>query len=200
MTRLISLLAVAACLLLGAAAPAQAQDYPNRPIKMLVGFAAGGITDLTARLIQEEMAAALGQPVVVDNRAGAGGNIASAELARAAADGYTIMLASPGQLIVNPLTHKTVGFDPKTVFTPIGLVNTSPFVLVAPATSKFKSATELVVWGKANPGALTYGSPGVGSTMHVAGEMLQAHPDGHLKLPHLWPVKFPHGRTAGLSL
>ncbi|WP_156545833.1 tripartite tricarboxylate transporter substrate binding protein [Cupriavidus sp. D384] len=147
--------------------------FPTRPIRLLVGFAAGGITDITARQIASGMSKELGQPVVVDNRTGAGGNIATAELARSKADGYTLMLASPGQLVVNPLTQKSIGFDPKTEFTPISLVNESPFVFVVPATSKFSNVPQLVAWGKANAGKLTYASPGTGTTMHIAAEMLQ---------------------------
>ena len=151
-----------------------AQSYPTRPVKLLVGFAAGGITDLTARALAEEMGSALGQPVVVENRAGASGNIASAELARAAPDGYTLMLASPGQLVVNPLMQKSLGFDANTQFSLIGLTNASPFVLVVPSASRFKTAAELLDWGKANPGKLSFGSPGIGTTMHIGGEMLNA--------------------------
>jgi len=154
-------------------APAWAGDYPDRPVKMLVGFGAGGITDITARQVAEEMGQVLGQAVVVENRTGAGGNIASAELARAQPDGYTVMLASPGQLVVNPLTQKSPGFDPKTRFTLLSMVNRSPFVFVVPANSRFRSVQELVAWGKQNDGALTFASPGLGTTMHIAGEMLQ---------------------------
>ncbi len=154
--------------------PAWAADFPDRPVKMLVGFAAGGITDSTARQLAEGMSRVMSQPVVVENRAGAGGNIASAELSRAQPDGYTIMLASPGQLVVNPLTQKSIGFDPKTPFTLIGLVNESPFVLVVPANSKFKSVQEMVAWGKSNTAGLSFASPGIGTTMHIAGEMLKA--------------------------
>jgi len=164
-------------LALGLAVPwgAQAEaDFPNRPLKLLVGFAAGGITDTTARQVAEEMGQVLGQPVVVDNRTGAGGNIATAELARAQPDGYTLMLASPGQLVVNPLTQKSPGFDPNTKFTLLSLVNESPFVFVVPAKSRFKSVAELVAWGKANDGGLSFASPGMGTTMHIAGEMLSA--------------------------
>lgn len=153
--------------------PAWAAGFPERPVKMLMGFAAGGITDITARQVAENMSRTLGQPVIVDNRAGAGGNIATAELARAQPDGYTIMLASPGQLVVNPLTQKSLGFDPKTQFTLISLTNESPFVFVVPANSKFKSVPELVAWGKTHDVGLTFASPGLGTTMHIAGEMLQ---------------------------
>jgi tripartite-type tricarboxylate transporter receptor subunit TctC len=154
--------------------PAAAAEYPERPVKMLVGFAPGGITDITARQVAEEMGQVLGQSVVVENRTGAGGNIATAELARAQPDGYTIMLASPGQLVVNPLTQKSPGFDPKTRFTPVSLVNQSPFVFVVSATSRFNSVQELVAWGKSNAEGLSFASPGLGTTMHIAGEMLKA--------------------------
>jgi tripartite-type tricarboxylate transporter receptor subunit TctC len=157
-----------------AAGAAHAQAYPSRPIKLLVGFAAGGITDTTARQIAEVLGGVLGQSIVVENKAGAGGNIASAELARTTPDGYTLMLASPGQLVVNPLTQKSVGFDPKTEFSLLGLVNTSPFVVVVPANSQFKTAAELVAYGKQNPGKLSFASPGIGTTMHIGGEMLNA--------------------------
>lgn len=166
---------IASLLLALGAGPLQAwaAPFPERPVKMLVGFAAGGITDITARQVAENMGRVLGQAVVVENRAGAGGNIATSELARAQPDGYTIMLASPGQLVVNPLTQKSPGFDPKTQFTLITLANESPFVVVVPATSRFKSVPEMVAWGKSNEGGLTFASPGLGTTMHIAGEMLQ---------------------------
>lgn len=165
-----------ACLLALSAAgfSARAQAYPARPIKLLVGFAAGGITDLTARQLAEAMSPFLGQQLIVENKAGAGGNIASAELARTTPDGYTLMVASPGQLVVNPLTQKSVGFDPKTEFSLVGLINTSPFVVVVPASSPFKTAADLVNWGKQNPGKLSFASPGIGTTMHIGGEMLNA--------------------------
>lgn len=158
----------------GLALAAHAQGYPARPIRILVGFGAGGITDITARQLADVMSPVLGQPLVVENKAGAGGNIATSELARNAPDGYTLMLASPGQLVVNPLTQKSPGFDPKTQFTLIGLANTSPFVLVVPANSQFRTAAELVAYGKANPGKLSFASPGIGTTMHIGGEMLNA--------------------------
>jgi tripartite-type tricarboxylate transporter receptor subunit TctC len=168
--RTFALSAVLAALPLGS----RADTYPSRPIKLLVGFGAGGITDLTARALAEPFGAELKQNVIVENRTGAGGNIASAELARAAPDGYTLMLASPGQLVVNPLTQKSLGFDRNTVFTPIGLTNTSPFVMVVPANSRFRSAAELLEFGRKNPGKLTFASPGIGTTMHIGGEMLNA--------------------------
>lgn len=150
------------------------QSFATRPIRLLVGFGAGGITDLTARALTDDLAAALGQAVVVENKPGAGGNIATAELARATPDGHTLMLASPGQLVVNPLTQKSLGFDPNTQFTLIGLTNTSPFVLVVPSNSRFKSAAELLDFGRKNPGKLSFASPGLGTTMHIGGEMLNA--------------------------
>jgi len=155
-------------------APAFAQRYPARPVRLLVGFAAGGITDITARMLAEALTTILGQNFIVENKAGAGGNIATAELARAAPDGQTLMVASPGQLVVNPMTQSSLGFDPKTPFTLIGMLNTSPFVVVVPADSRFRSVAELVAWGKEHPGKLTFASPGIGTTMHIGGEMLNA--------------------------
>ena len=152
----------------------RAETYPSRPVKLLVGFAAGGVTDLSARALAEHLGRELGQPVIVDNRSGAGGNIASAELSRATPDGYTLMLASPGQLVVNPLTHKTLGYDRNTAFSLIGLTSTSPFVLVVPANSRFRTLAEFLDFGKKNPGKLTFASPGIGTTMHIGGEMLNA--------------------------
>ncbi len=153
---------------------ALAQRYPARPVRVLVGFAAGGITDITARVLVDVMAPFLGQPMIVDNKPGAGGNIATAELARSAPDGYTLMVASPGQLVVNPMTQAAPGFDPKLQFSLIGLTNTSPFVVVVPANSPFHSVAELVAWGRAHPGELLFASPGIGTTMHIGGEMLNA--------------------------
>jgi len=167
---------LAAGTLFGIAGPAfsATQSYPNRPIRLLVGFGAGGVSDLTTRALVEDLGAALGQPIVVENKPGAGGNIATAELARSAPDGYTLMMASPGELVINPLTQRSLGFDPATPFTLIGLTITSPFVLVVPADSRFKSAAELLEFGRKNPGKLSFGSPGIGTTMHLAGEMLNA--------------------------
>lgn len=167
------LMAGAASLALGGTF-AHAQKYPSRPVKVLVGFAAGGITDITARTLAESMSPLLGQNMVVENKAGAGGNIASAELARSAPDGYTLMVASPGQLVVNPMTQASLGFDPKTEFSLIGMTNTSPFVVVVPTNSPFRSVADMVAWGKANPGQLMFASPGIGTTMHIGGEMLNA--------------------------
>lgn len=154
---------------------ALAQKYPARPIRVLVGFGAGGITDITARMLVDSMSPILGQNMIVENKAGAGGNIATAELARSAPDGHTLMVASPGQLVVNPMVQtSSLGFDPKTQFSLIGLTNTSPFVVVVPANSPFRSVAEMVNWGKANPGKLLFASPGIGTTMHIGGEMLNA--------------------------
>ncbi|QRQ84638.1 Bug family tripartite tricarboxylate transporter substrate binding protein [Cupriavidus oxalaticus] len=176
-----TMLLAAACF--SASATSAEPDYPTRPVRLIVGFAAGSITDITARQIAAGMGKVLGQPVVVDNRTGAGGNIASAELSRARPDGYTIMATTPGQLVVNPLTQKAIGFDPKTRFTLISLVNEGPFVFVVPANSRFRSVPQLVTWGKANAGKLTYASAGIGTTSHIAAEMLQVF--GGIKAVHV---------------
>lgn len=173
MKKLMTSLSMALALAAGTPAALADDKFPERPITMVVGFSAGGITDSTARVLAEELGNALGQAVIVDNRPGAGGNIASAALARTTPDGYTIMLASPGQLVVNPLTQESLGYDRDTKFTLISLANESPFVFVVPPDSQFNSVEELVQWGKDNEGKLTFGSPGIGTTMHIGGEMLK---------------------------
>lgn len=177
MKQLLSSLVLGAALATSGAAAQAQEDYPNRPITMLVGFAAGGITDSTARVLADEMGKAMGATVIVENKPGAGGNIAAAELARTEPDGYTLMLGSPGQLVVNPLTQESLGYDRDTKFTLISLANESPFVFVVPPDSPFNSVEELVKWGKENDGKLTFASPGIGTTMHIGGEMLKVFAD-----------------------
>ena len=168
---------------LPASRPARAQLFPNRPIKLLVGFAPGGATDIAARLLQPLLGAALGQPVVVENRSGGGGNVATEQLLRAEPDGYTLMLASPGQLVVNPLLDPRPALEAARDATPIGQTTSSPLVLVVPAGSPYRDAASLVAAARAHPGRMNYASAGVGSSMHIAGEMLKAH--GGLDITHI---------------
>ena len=149
--------------------PAWAAPFPERPVKMLVGFAAGGITDTTARQIAENMSRTLGQAVVVENRAGAGGNIATSELARAQPDGYTIMLATVASHGLNSALYDNIGYDPIKDFAPVGLINTSPSTMLVPVDSPFKTVQDYIDQAKQNPGKLTYASGGVGSSQHLAG-------------------------------
>jgi tripartite-type tricarboxylate transporter receptor subunit TctC len=162
---------------------ARAQAFPTRPIKLLVGFAPGGATDIAARLLQPLLSEALGQPIVVENRSGGGGNVATDLLIHADPDGYTLMLASPGQLVVNPLLEPKLGFDAARDITAIGQTTSSPLVLVVPAASPYRDAKSLVEAARAKPGRMNYASAGVGSSMHIAGEMLKAY--GGLDITHV---------------
>lgn len=164
-------LAAAAALVGSPAAQAQ-QDYPNRPIKLLIGFAAGGPTDVIARAIAQDMSASLGQSVVVENRPGANSLIATEAVARAAPDGYTLIFASLSHN-VNPLLSKNAKYDPLKDFTPISNVAVLPLVLVTQPTAPFNSVKELVQQAKAQPGSLSFGSAGNGGSAHLAGELLQ---------------------------
>ena len=147
-----------------------AQDtYPSRPIKMILPFATGGQSDVVARLIAARMSTGLGQPIVVENVPGAGGMIAAAAVARAAADGYTIFLPNASTLTIAPYLQKSGKVDPA-AFTPITTSTQFPLVLVVNAKSPFKSLADVVAAGKANPGKLNYASPGVGTTPHLIGE------------------------------
>ena len=154
---------------LGAAATAVAADaYPSRPIRLLVPYAAGGGTDALARVIAQSVSEKLGQQVVVENNGSAGGNVATAQASTAAPDGYTVLMANQGPMVVNPHLFKNVKVDPLTAFDPITLIAGAPLVVVVPPDSPFTSMKELVDDAKANPGKLTYGSAGNGSASHLA--------------------------------
>ena len=150
---------------------AVAQDYPTRPITLVVPFPPGGGNDLMARIVGERMSRTLGQPVVVENRPGAGGNIGSRQAARSKPDGYTMLLAFTGTLGINPSLYDNIGYDLKEL-TPLGLISTSPAVLVVNPSFPAKTLRELIAHAKANPGQLNYASSGIGTVVHVATEML----------------------------
>ena len=155
-----------------AAAPAFAQQgFPSKPLRLVVPFPPGGSTDLLARRIGEKLAAAFGQPVVVDNRPGAGGATGSVEVARAAADGYTLLFGVTGTHAISPAINSKLGYDPRADFAPVSVVVSAPLVLVVRADSPYRTMADLVAWGRKNPERLTHGSPGNGTTMHLSGEM-----------------------------
>ena len=149
------------------------QTYPARPIRFIVPFAPGGSTDLVARILAQRMSETLGQPVVVDNRGGAGGVIGAELAARAPADGYTIVLGSPGPLTINPNLQR-VPYDTLRDFSPITLATISPFTLVLHPSVPAQSVKELVALAKAKPGQLNYGSAGNGSVGHFSTEQFKA--------------------------
>jgi len=150
-----------------------AQDnYPNKPIKLVVGFAPGGPTDIVARLIGVEMEKRLGQPIVIDNKAGGGSNIGAAEAARGKPDGYTLFMMTVAQTI-NPAVYSKLTYNTQKDFEPIALTMSSPSVLVVNPNVPAKTASELVAWAKANPGKLTMASSGAGGSPHMAAELFK---------------------------
>ena len=152
-------------------APAQAQDYPNRPITLVVPYAAGGGNDVMARIVGEKMSRTLGQQVVIDNRAGAGGALATRQVAKAPPDGYTLVIGGTGSLAINPTLLPNVGYDVRKDFTPICLIGVVPLVLVVPPSSPANSVAELIELAKSKPGGLDYGTAGNGSDNHLASEL-----------------------------
>ena len=158
-------------------ANAQAAEYPSRSIRMVVGFAAGGGTDLTARTMQPKLGEALGVSIVVENRPGAGGNLATELVTRAPADGYTLLMGSIGALAINPTIYDSLTFNPQTDLTPITLSGSILNVLVVPADRPWRTAADLIAAAKARPDTLTYGSSGVGSAGHLGGALLDQMAD-----------------------
>ncbi len=152
------------------AAAAQAQTYPSRPLRLIVPFPPGGSTDILARALSQKLSENLAQPVVVDNRPGAGGSIGSEAAAKAAPDGYTLMMGQLGPLAVSPAIYRNLPYDPVKSFAPVSLMAIVPSVLVVNTSLPFSSAAELIAYAKKNPGKLTYGSAGTGSTSHLTTE------------------------------
>src|SRR3984893_16001198 len=163
---------VAATLLLAGAAPSWAEGYPTRPVRIVVGFPAGGPTDVIARLVAQKLSDSLGQQFVVENTPGAGGNTASGQVARATPDGYTIMAISTG-FMVNPSLYAKVPYDPIKDFSAVTLVAASPNVVVVNPQVPAKTLPELVQLIRDNPGRYSYAGPGVGSTPQLGGELFR---------------------------
>jgi len=167
---------------------AQAQAYPNKPIRMVVGFPSGGAPDTLARIVSEKISPAWGQPVVVDNKPGAGGNIGAEAVAHAPADGYTLAMGTVGTHSINGALYSKMPYDMVKDFAPVILVATTPNVLVVHPDVPAKNVAELIAMAKAKPGGLTFGTPGVGTSLHVAGEMFNAM--AGVKITHV-----PYKRT-----
>src|SRR5262249_59714804 len=164
------------------AAPNASAAWPERNITLIACFPAGGGTDIAARLIAPGLGEALGTPVIVENRGGAGGNIGTAVAARAAPDGYTFLICSSA-FVVNPSLYAKTAYDPFKDFTPVMVLGASPNVLTVPAQSDIKTMPELIARAKANPGKLNWSSPGAGTTPYLAGELLQLRTD--TKMVHI---------------
>jgi tripartite-type tricarboxylate transporter receptor subunit TctC len=157
------------------AASASAADvYPQRPVRIVVPFPAGGPADALARMVGDKLQASLGQPVVVDNRPGAGGNIGLELVAKSPPDGHTLALAPAGNLTVNPSLYRNVPYDVARDFAPVTVIAAVPNVLVVNAQVPAKDLAELIAYAKANPAKLNYASPGPGSGAHLAGELLKS--------------------------
>ena len=174
-----SLGALASAALLGtgllASVPAAAQAaYPNRTITIVVPFAAGGTTDILARIVGQALTAELGQTVIVDNRAGAGGNIGGQVVARSAADGYTLFMGTVGTHAINAALYKKMPFDPVKDFAPLTRVANVPNLLVANPAQPFKTVKELIAYAKSHPGQLNFASAGNGSSIHLSGELFKS--------------------------
>jgi len=159
-----------------AAAPlaGRADSYPSRPIKFVVPWPAGGVADTVARVVADKLSERLGQRLIVENRPGAAGNIGMAAVAAAPADGYTLVLTPTGNLTVNQSLFKNLQFDTARDFLPLTVLATVPNVLVVSVALPVNNTTELLAYAKANPGKLTFASPGAGSGAHLAGELLRA--------------------------
>ena len=166
-------LAVAAVGLWSAPSLALAQAWPSRPVTVILPFAAGGGTDLLARSLAQHFSETFGQQFVIDNRAGAGGNVGAAAVAKAAPDGYTILFGTPGPLANNKLMYKNLPFDPEQAFTPIVLVAKSPLIIAAKASLPVKDIQELKAYAKANAGKLNVGIPGNGTLGHITSVLVQ---------------------------
>ncbi|MFN3657530.1 MAG: Bug family tripartite tricarboxylate transporter substrate binding protein [Pseudolabrys sp.] len=183
MLTVVRMAAIAGLALASALSTASAQDYPNRPITLIVPFPPGGSTTVMARNIADPMAKLLGQQVVVDNRGGAGGTLGTRAVAKAAPDGYTILLGYSGTLYIAPSLYDNIGYDPRKDFSPIGMIGTAPSVLLVHPSVPAKTVSEFIDYARKSPNPLTYGSPGAGTANHLAAELFASA--AGIKLTHV---------------
>lgn len=172
---------------------ATAQDFPNKPIKIVVGFPPGGGSDLMARSVGDKLSAAVNQPVIIENKPGAGSSIAASFVAQSKPDGYTILFAQAANLGIAPALRDTLNYDPIKSFAPITRLVSAPLVIVGPSTLSATTLKELIAMAAAKPGALSYGSPGAGTAGHLAGEMFGS--EANIKIVHV-PYK---GQSAAIT-
>jgi tripartite-type tricarboxylate transporter receptor subunit TctC len=156
----------------GPASEVRAQAYPAKPIRMVVPYPAGGNADITTRLVARRMSESMNTPIVIENRGGANGGIGTEVVAKAAPDGYTLLAAASGPIVINPVLLKKVPYDPQKDLAPISQILTFQYVLVTPASSAIKSLEDLIAQARSKPGTLSYGSTGIGGGGHLAGELL----------------------------
>ncbi len=165
------LLVLAAPLL---AAPAVADDYPSRPIRLIVPYAPGGGADSVARIVAKRVSESIGQPIVIENRGGAGSIVGTDMVAKAAPDGYTLLLGQSGPISINPAVYKTLPYDPVKDFAPITMTTAYPYMLVVNSELPAKTLKEFVALAKSKPGAMNYGSTGVGAANHLVAELFNS--------------------------
>ncbi len=184
MLRLASIM-LAAALLAASAAVAQASDteWPQRPIRLIVPFPAGASTDIIARIVGQKLSQGLGQQIVIENRAGASGNIGADAIAKAAPDGYTIGLATASTHVVAASLNPNLPYDPIKDFAPVAMLGSQPYVLVVHPALPARNLAELIALAKAKPGTLNYGSAGVASVAHLAGSCARSQPAARRALP-----------------
>jgi tripartite-type tricarboxylate transporter receptor subunit TctC len=172
--RALALVALAAGLALPSLQPANAQGYPNRPIRVVVPFPAGGPTDTMARIVSDRLGQVLGQSIVIENRGGgAGGSIGAKFVASSDPDGYTVLITPGGSLTTGPAVHANIGYDPAKAFVPVALLMTSPQIVAVHPDVPVKTLPELVAYAKANPGKITWGSQGFGTAPHLLAELFK---------------------------
>ena len=172
-----------AAALLARSGPASAADYPDRPITLIIPFPPGGSTTIVIRSVSDKLGEALGQQIVIDNRAGAGGTVGTRALAKSDPDGYTIGLGYTGTLAIGPNLYSNVGYDPRKDFSSIGRIATAPNTLVVHPSFPAKTVQEFIAYAKANPGKVSFGSAGIGTVSHVCGEYFASSTG--IKLVHI---------------
>jgi tripartite-type tricarboxylate transporter receptor subunit TctC len=163
--------------------PAAAQDFPTRPMTLIVPYTPGGGNDAMARVVADKMSVALRQQIVIENRGGAGGSIATRQVARAAPDGYTLGLGGTGTLAIDPTLYPNVGYDPRKDFAPVGLIATSALIVLVNPSVPAKTLAEFIALAKAEPGKINFASAGSGSGIHLGTELL-AYMAG-IKMTHI---------------
>jgi tripartite-type tricarboxylate transporter receptor subunit TctC len=178
-----SLLGAALAVSIAIASAAAAQDYPTRPITLIVPYTAGGGNDLLARAAADKMSKILGQQIVIENRGGAGGSIATRAIAKAEPDGYTLGFGGTGTLAINPTLYSNVGYDPRKDFSPVGLIAASALVICLNPSLPMRSVADLIAFAKKEPGKINYASAGTGSGIHLATEYFAAM--AGIKLTHI---------------
>ncbi len=176
-----TLMALGLALLAGA--PAVAQEYPSRPVRIVVPFAPGGVVDIAARQVSQQLSLLWKQSVVVDNKAGGNGFIATTAVARSVPDGYTLLMAHTGEFAVNPAIFKDIPYELERDFIPVTLVSDTPLAIAVGAASPFNTVADFIAQGKKDPGSLTFSSPGTGSYNHLVGEWFAT--SAGIKLMHV---------------